>query len=70
MLILVQKSRVDLSVFKDCGDHWYHESPACDQWFFKIDKKTMEVTQNGYDPTIDSWLMEGVVVELGELINI
>lgn len=70
MLILVQTSRIDLSMFKDCGDYWYHESPVGDFNFFKVVKKSMEVTQKGYEQTIEAWLQEGVIVELGLLINI
>jgi hypothetical protein len=70
MLILVQTSRIDLSMFQDCGAHWYHSSPVGDFNFFKVMKHSMEVTQKGYEPTIDAWLQEGVIVELGLLINI
>lgn len=49
-------------------DHWIRSHR--DGSFFRVQKNTLEVTHRGYDDTVNAWLREGVIQELGLLINI
>jgi len=56
-------------MFSDCGTYWYYES-GIEGSFFKLTKDDYVITHSGFDGTVDAWLKEGVIVEVGLLINI
>lgn len=61
MLILVDDSEVNYAAFDDKGSYLIVSND--DESFFKIDKKTKEITHDGFEFTVNDWIKRGYIFD-------